>query len=719
MPKYANDIFALPDDASILQIKRSFNALVEAVAAAEPANVLENSSCKHLVRDAGVIRPGSWQGVAISPGVVSGTISQDVTNRLKVGTAYLVVARYTSTTDSVLTLNHSVSGVLDSAASVGPDIVGTAGVETTGTIFFVTSDSFDPAIHRIGVTLDTTGTTVVDEIECVEAGLILGTNDRESIAIDTRYDLASGMWQVTFDGGTQWSGFVTSSNLAANMASVIVDPMVTTTVVGTQLVRSYRDVLLNLDGDVQSPGGNPVHLVMDPTGAAHMTLDVREINGDLVVNGKLTVNGDTTTLNSEQITTRDPFVEVNSEQQILPQLYAGLQVKQDTTYVAPPQIRWNYSTKKWELIADDGVANEVTTAASLLAPSSLNNVMDSTKNGFVYSVASGKLVSSINFNTAGQVVAVVDVPSNSISLNMKDVNTAGTYAFVTTDTKGRVTAGSNTSTSTIYVPDYNAGNALGTQVVNKNYVDAQVASLSGGAVSTLQTNVTNLQTSVTSLQSNYSSLSTSVTTLQTNYSSLSSTVSGLQTSVAGLNSSVATLQSNYSSLSASVTTLQGNYSSLSSAISTLQSNYTALSGTVSGLQTTVAGLWVPTSGTNITINGAHAVNLNPDITLSSVTANTFNSTSSIRYKTDIQELSGALDDVCSLRGVSYIMKSGGRRQVGLIAEEVEEVRPELVSYDDLGIPSGVYYQNAVGLLVEAIKELRAEVAELKKLQGLS
>ena len=84
--------------------------------------------------------------------------------------------------------------------------------------------------------------------------------------------------------------------------------------------------------------------------------------------------------------------------------------------------------------------------------------------------------------------------------------------------------------------------------------------------------------------------------------------------------------------------------------------------------------------------------------------------SDIRLKTNIQVIPNALQKVCALRGVTYERIDSGERQTGLVAQEVQAVLPEAVSEGEY---LGVAYGNLVGLLVEAIKELRAEVETLK------
>ncbi|MBG8555032.1 tail fiber domain-containing protein [Hymenobacter sp. BT594] len=104
----------------------------------------------------------------------------------------------------------------------------------------------------------------------------------------------------------------------------------------------------------------------------------------------------------------------------------------------------------------------------------------------------------------------------------------------------------------------------------------------------------------------------------------------------------------------------------------------------------------------------------------SVTATSLNLTSDARFKTQVRPLSGALAHVQLLRGVRYrwnalgVQHGGqpGDEQVGLLAQELEAVYPELVRTDEQGYKS-VNYVQLTPVLLEAIKELKAENDTLK------
>jgi hypothetical protein len=85
--------------------------------------------------------------------------------------------------------------------------------------------------------------------------------------------------------------------------------------------------------------------------------------------------------------------------------------------------------------------------------------------------------------------------------------------------------------------------------------------------------------------------------------------------------------------------------------------------------------------------------------------------SSRRFKTDIHTLTGALDKVEELRGVSYTLKATGKHEIGVIAEEVGKVVPEVVTYEKNGVDAqSVDYTRLTALLIEATKQQQAEIA---------
>ncbi|WP_425390263.1 tail fiber domain-containing protein [Ekhidna sp.] len=90
-------------------------------------------------------------------------------------------------------------------------------------------------------------------------------------------------------------------------------------------------------------------------------------------------------------------------------------------------------------------------------------------------------------------------------------------------------------------------------------------------------------------------------------------------------------------------------------------------------------------------------------------------TSDRRLKKNIQNLDNPLENTLKLRGVSYQWKDESiamQNQIGVIAQEVEEVYPEFVHTNDKGMKA-VNYAQMTAVLIEAIKELNAKVEKLE------
>ena len=93
-----------------------------------------------------------------------------------------------------------------------------------------------------------------------------------------------------------------------------------------------------------------------------------------------------------------------------------------------------------------------------------------------------------------------------------------------------------------------------------------------------------------------------------------------------------------------------------------------------------------------------------------------------RLKTDIVKIDGALDKVDQLNGYTFTYTTDGKKSAGVIAQEVKKVLPSAITESTLPLKMGeddeteymtVQYDQLIGLMIEAVKELKAEVAELK------
>lgn len=132
---------------------------------------------------------------------------------------------------------------------------------------------------------------------------------------------------------------------------------------------------------------------------------------------------------------------------------------------------------------------------------------------------------------------------------------------------------------------------------------------------------------------------------------------------------------------------------------------------------------------NAILSSPESLNICGNTTASgNFTANTFNCSFDVRFKKDIVKLKNPIQKLEKLNGVSYQWKTDTftkrgfteDKQIGLIAQEVEEVLPELVTTANDGYKS-VDYQSLSAVLVEAIKEqqktiqiLEGRISDLEK-----
>ena len=124
----------------------------------------------------------------------------------------------------------------------------------------------------------------------------------------------------------------------------------------------------------------------------------------------------------------------------------------------------------------------------------------------------------------------------------------------------------------------------------------------------------------------------------------------------------------------------------------------------------VLGIGQATGGTNYGVYGLCNSSSGYDFYAGGVGIN-YGSPSSIRWKRDIQSIPDPLGLLSQIRGVyfDWDAEHGGHHDVGMIAEEVGKVLPEIVSYEENGIDAiGMDYSKLTPLLVEAVKAMRME-----------
>jgi len=152
----------------------------------------------------------------------------------------------------------------------------------------------------------------------------------------------------------------------------------------------------------------------------------------------------------------------------------------------------------------------------------------------------------------------------------------------------------------------------------------------------------------------------------------------------------------WTTVTASASASSAGGATLSDNTSTNATYYPTLSSATSGSYTTAV-----ISSTKLTFNPSTG----------NFSATQFTSLSDKTLKTNIRPIENSVALVQRLQGVRFDWLENNKPSLGLIAQEVEEVIPELVETDN-GIKS-VSYSNMIGVLIEAIKEQQKQIEELK------
>ena len=112
------------------------------------------------------------------------------------------------------------------------------------------------------------------------------------------------------------------------------------------------------------------------------------------------------------------------------------------------------------------------------------------------------------------------------------------------------------------------------------------------------------------------------------------------------------------------------------------------------------------------LSGNRTISMSGNFTGSFTATGDITAFSDENLKYNIETIDGALGKVEGIRGVTWNRKEDDSRATGVVAQELEAVLPEAVHTNAEGLKS-VAYGNITGLLIEAVKELSAQVAELK------
>jgi len=124
-----------------------------------------------------------------------------------------------------------------------------------------------------------------------------------------------------------------------------------------------------------------------------------------------------------------------------------------------------------------------------------------------------------------------------------------------------------------------------------------------------------------------------------------------------------------------------------------------------------ARTWAVDATTTNTASKVVARDASGDFAANVITCVDLNSTSDINLKDDIRPFENALATVNRLNGVHFTWKKDDRKSIGVIAQEIEKILPELVTETEGN--KTVNYNGLIGVLIEAVKELSEKVEILE------
>ncbi len=197
---------------------------------------------------------------------------------------------------------------------------------------------------------------------------------------------------------------------------------------------------------------------------------------------------------------------------------------------------------------------------------------------------------------------------------------------------------------------------------------------------------------------------------QTQFTSISTTnITGVNVSVTGNISAAVVSATNIRGSAVSATTITGGTVSATNINVGDTVSATNIKGSTVSATSRITGPVVSATnitGSNVSVTGyikAASVSTSGNIHAAGEIA----SQSDERLKSNIKIISGAVDKVKNLKGVTFTFKADNRPSTGLLAQDVQSVMPEAVDHN--GDYLYVAYGNLLGLIVEALKELDQKI----------